>query len=288
VAKQALGKGLDALFNTGTQDIGNSFSKEEIAMIPIGKIDRNPEQPRKSINDEEIENLSQSIKEKGVLQPILVVKRDDRYMIVAGERRYLASSKAGLQEIPCLIRELSENEILEIALIENIQREDLNPVEEAFAFKSIIEKTQITQEDLSKKIGKSRVYITNSMRLLNLTFKEREKIISGKISKGHAIALLQIPEEYNRETIIRDIEEKGLSVRETEELARKVGKNKEKQVKELTRHDLDNKLFIQNIEEKLMYKFNTKVKIQGNLKKGKIIIEYNSKDDLDKIMNHTN
>ena len=288
MAKQALGKGLDALFNTGTQDIGNSFSKEEIAMIPIGKIDRNPEQPRKSINDEEIENLSQSIKEKGVLQPILVVKRDDRYMIVAGERRYLASSKAGLQEIPCLIRELSENEILEIALIENIQREDLNPVEEAFAFKSIIEKTQITQEDLSKKIGKSRVYITNSMRLLNLTFKEREKIISGKISKGHAIALLQIPEEYNRETIIRDIEEKGLSVRETEELARKVGKNKEKQVKELTRHDLDNKLFIQNIEEKLMYKFNTKVKIQGNLKKGKIIIEYNSKDDLDKIMNHTN
>ncbi|MCX8058241.1 MAG: ParB/RepB/Spo0J family partition protein [Spirochaetes bacterium] len=284
MAKQALGRGLDALFNNNPLNVEEVKSKENIKLIQIDKIERNPDQPRKFINDEEIENLANSIKEKGILQPIILVQKNDKYMIVAGERRYLAARKAGLSEIPAIIKNLTDNEILEIALIENLQREDLNPIEEAYAFKNIIEKTNMTQEELSQRIGKSRVYITNSMRLLQLSFKERDKIVSGKISKGHAIALLSIENELDREILINEIEQKGLSVRETEKLVRdflkranKVENNKNNKLKEKDP-------FIKEIEEKLSYKFNTKVYINGDLTKGKVIIEYFDRNVLDKLI----
>lgn len=289
MAKQALGRGLDALFNSNPVDLNDNKNKENIKLVQIDKIERNPEQPRKFINDEEIENLSQSIKEKGILQPIILVQKNDKYMIVAGERRYLAAKKAGLSEIPAIIKNLTENEILEIALIENLQREDLNPIEEAYAFKNIIEKTNMTQEELSQRIGKSRVYITNSLRLLQLSFKERDKIVSGKITKGHAIALLSVENEFDREKIINEIEEKALSVRETEKLVRDYlkRKNKKEELDDSKQKEKEDKKdpFIRDLEEKLSYKFNTKVYINGNLEKGKIVIEYYDKNFFDKLLN---
>jgi|YNPMSStandDraft_2_1061718.scaffolds.fasta_scaffold00001_150 ParB family chromosome partitioning protein len=286
MSKQALGRGLDALFNQTNFDINDKKVKDLIKNIDVDLIERNPEQPRKFINEEEIENLSNSIKEKGILQPILIVqKNDNKYMIVAGERRYLAAKKAGLKEIPAIIKNFTDNEILEIALIENLQREDLNPIEEAYAFKTILEKTNITQEELAKKIGKSRVYITNSLRLLQLSFTERDKIISGKITKGHAVALLSIEDENERNRLIDEIEKKGLSVRETENLVRNYIKKDKNKDKLTLKNNKEKDPFIKDLEEKLKYKLNSKINIIGDLNKGKIIIEYFDKEIFDKLLN---
>jgi len=282
MAKQALGQGLGALFNQEPMDINSiNVRKEGVTYLSLTDIKRNPDQPRKTFNEEEIQNLSASIKSNGVIQPIIVVKRDNHYMIVAGERRYIASKKAGLDKIPVIVKDFNEEEIYEIALIENIQRENLNPIEEALGFKTLCERWNYTHAQISEKLGKSRVYITNSMRLLNLTMEEREKISEGKISKGHAMAILQLENPEDRTELISMIEEKGLSVREVENIARNwkpSGKKNNSDNEELK------SVFIKDIEEKMTQKYNTKVQIKGSLQKGKIIIEYYSKEDLEKFI----
>ncbi len=284
MAKQALGKGLGALFNQDPINIDNSSTntnKEGIAYLPLDSIVRNPNQPRKSFDEKEIINLSNSIKNNGVIQPIIVVKQNNQYMIVAGERRFLASKKANLKTIPSIIKDFTEEEIYEIALIENIQRENLNPVEEALGFKALIDKWDFTHEQISTKLGKSRTYITNSLRLLNLNIEERNLLSNNTISKGHAIALLQLDNEKQRKETVDLICEKGLSVRETENHVKNIKKqkklnNSEKPLKSV---------FIKDIEEKMTEKYNTKVEIKGSLQKGKIVIEYYSKEDLEKFLN---
>lgn len=229
MSKKALGKGLDALFSSEipVYDETEISNIEGIQFIPIDQIYPNPDQPRKTIDEEDLNELSDSIKEKGILQPILVTYKNGRYLIVAGERRYLAAKKANLQKIPAIVKQFNDEEILEIALIENIQRKDLNPMDEAFAISQIIEKSSLTHEDLAKRLGKSRVYVTNATRLLKLPTIVKTKIIENKLSRGHALLLLQLEKEEDIIQLADKIEKEGLSVREVEKLVKNYPKNKE-------------------------------------------------------------
>lgn len=274
--KKALGKGLDALL-TETDLI----ESEGLQYIDIDKIVPNPNQPREKILN--IDELAASIKEKGILQPIVVTPIDkDSYEIIAGERRWRAAKLAGLEKIPAIVRRIDKNEKLELALIENIQRENLNPVEEAQAYKILIEKFNLTQEELAKRVGKDRSTIANSLRLLNLPNKILQDLKEGRLQPGHVRPLINI-KNPNLIFQIRDkiINEK-LSVRETEELVKKykISNVKTKSTK------------TENIPPELMDYLNklreylgTKVKISGTTSNGKIIIEYYSEDDIERIMN---
>ncbi|MCR4421745.1 MAG: ParB/RepB/Spo0J family partition protein [Spirochaetales bacterium] len=287
MTKKALGKGLDALFSNEipVYDETEVKSIEGIQFIQIDNIVPNPDQPRKTISDEDIDELAESIKEKGILQPILVVPKNGNFLIVAGERRFLAAKRANLSKIPAIIKQFTDEEILEIALIENIQRKDLNPIDEAFAIAQIIEKYSITHEELAKRLGKSRTYVTNVTRLLKLPTIVKTKILENKLSRGHALPLLQIEDENEIIMVAEKIEKEGLSVREVEKLVRDYSKKKIKD-EDNNRTDKEKELepFIKEIEEKLTYKFNTKVHLQGNFNKGKIIIEYFSKDQLESFL----
>ncbi len=288
MSKKALGKGLDALFSNEmpVYDETQAASIEGIQYIQIDLIMPNPDQPRKTIDDEELNELADSIKEKGILQPILVTQKNGKYLIVAGERRFLAAKRANLTKVPAIVRRFNEEEILEIALIENIQRKDLNPIDEAFAITQLIEKCSLTHEQVAKKLGKSRVYVTNVTRLLKLPTIVKTKIIENKITRGHALPLLQLDDESKIIEISEKIEKEGLSVREVEKLVKNLSENKEKKDIVKNKKEEDIEPFIKDIEEKLTYKFNTKVYLQGNLNKGKIIIEYYSKDQLESLLNN--
>jgi len=285
MSKKALGKGLDALFSSEmpVYDETEISSIKGIQYIPIDQIVPNPDQPRKTIDENELNELADSIKEKGILQPILVIPKNGTYLIVAGERRYLAAKRADLLKVPAIVKQFNEEEILEIALIENIQRKDLNPIDEAFAISQILEKCSLTHEQVAKKLGKSRVYVTNVTRLLKLPTIVKTKILENKITRGHALPLLQIEDENEIIAISEKIEKEGLSVREVEKLVKNYGNTKENyNIKESKKQEIDP--FIKDIEEKLTYKFNSKVHLQGNLEKGKIIIEYYSKDQLESFL----
>ncbi len=214
--KGGLGKGLEALF--GELD---DFEKENrITTIALDLIESNPFQPRENFDEKGIEELAESIKEKGVIQPIIVREHGDKYQIVAGERRFLAAKKAGLSSIPAIIKDITDEESAEIALIENVQRKDLNPIEEALAYKRLIENFHYTQEELAKRIGKDRATIANSLRLLNLPEEIIEKIKRGLITAGHARAILSLKDEGEQKRLAEEIIEKKLSVRESERLAK--------------------------------------------------------------------
>lgn len=286
MSKKALGKGLDALFSNDitSYDEADLANIESIQFIPIDQINPNPNQPRKTLNEEDLNELADSIKEKGILQPILVTPKNGTYMIVAGERRYIAAKKANLQKVPAIVKQFNEEEILEIALIENIQRKDLNPIDEAFAMTQLIEKCNLTHEQLAKKLGKSRVYVTNVTRLLRLPTIVKTKIIENKISRGHALPLLQLEKEEDIVEVAEKIEKEGLSVREVEKLVKNYSKNEPSEGKSKKNKQTEIDPFIKDIEEKLTYKFNTKVQIQGDFNKGKIIIEYFSKDQLESLL----
>ena len=223
MTKKALGKGLDALFSSevSVNEYDENFSHDNIRYIQIDQIIPNPDQPRKTIDTDELNELAESIKEKGILQPILLTPHNGNYMIIAGERRFLAAKKAQLTKIPAIIKSFSDEEMLEIALIENIQRKDLNPIEEAIAISQIIEKGSYTHEDIAKRLGKSRVYVTNVTRLLRLPMSIKTKLLEGKITRGHAMPLLQIDDEAIVQEIADKVINEGLSVRETEELVKK-------------------------------------------------------------------
>lgn len=273
-----LGKGLGALI----PNIKEELDSKDIVNIDINKIYTNPDQPRKVFDGEKIEVLSSSIKNYGVLQPI-VVKPDDfgKYMIIAGERRYRASKKANLKEMPAVIKDIPMKDLMEIALIENLQREDLNAIEEALAYKSLIDHYNVTQEEISEAVGKSRPHITNTLRLLNLSKEVMAMVEDNRITPGHGKALLRIPDHNIQVQIANRIMEEELSVRETEKLAKKILENEnivtEKKIKQKD-------IYIVDVEERLTNIFGTKVNISKGKKKGKIEIEYYNDEDLDSIV----
>ena len=285
--KTGLGRGLDALFSVDsldeTENEKDSSSQQQvdasevIHKIKISEIEPNKNQPRKSFNSESIDELSESIKKYGVIQPIIVTKKDNFYEIIAGERRWRASKKAGLTEIPCIIREDEEKQNKEIALIENIQREDLNPIEKARSFRTLMDEYGMTQLELSQAIGISRSALANTVRLLNLDPRVIDLALEGKLTEGHCRSLMGIDDSDKQYEMAIQIIENGDSVREIE---RKV-KNK-KTVQEQKGNPYE--AIYRDIENKFQGFFGTKVKLDAGKKKGKIIIEYVSNEDLERIM----
>lgn len=278
MAKAKLGRGLGSLFDE-PQIADNS---DAVETLRITLVEPNKNQPRRSFDDEKIDELSESIKIHGVIQPIIVVRNDDRYKIVAGERRWRAAKKAGLKEIPAVIRNYTEFEIAQIALIENLQRENLNPIEEALGYRTLMDKFNMTQEDVSDKIGKSRSAIANTVRLLALDEPIRQKLISGEISSGHARALLTVETPKTRIAILEAIIEKGLNVRQTEALVKQLQKSAPKKKKPELNEQIKAQIAI--LEDRLSSKLGTKVTLSHDTKKGKIEIEYYGNDDLDRII----
>lgn len=270
-----LGRGLSALI----PDIEEKIEKKDIENILIKDIYPNENQPRRVFDEEKIKDLSESIKKYGVLQPI-VLKPDEfgKYMIIAGERRYRASKMANLTEIPAVLRDIPIKEIMEIALIENLQREELTPIEEALGYKSLIENYNLTQEEISEAIGKSRPHIANMLRLLNLQKEVIEMINQGFITAGHGKVLLRVTDKIQQINLANKVIDENLSVRETEELTKNIFVEKKK--KETPQKDI----FTLDIEEKLMNVLGTKVNISKGKKKGKIEIEYHDDEQLSSII----
>mgnify|MGYP005775036833 FL=1 len=270
-----LGRGLSALI----PDIEEKIEKKDIENISIKDIYPNENQPRRVFDEEKIKDLSESIKKYGVLQPI-VLKPDEfgKYMIIAGERRYRASKMANLTEIPAVLRDIPIKEIMEIALIENLQREELTPIEEALGYKSLIENYNLTQEEISEAIGKSRPHIANMLRLLNLEKEVIEMINQGFITAGHGKALLRVTDKIQQINLANKVIDENLSVRETEDLTKNVFIEKKK--KKTPQKDI----FTLDIEEKLMNALGTKVNISKGKKKGKIEIEYHDDEQLSNII----
>lgn len=272
-----LGKGLSALI----PEINDEVDKKEIVQIKLSNIRPNKNQPRKEFDEDKIKALSDSIKNVGVLQPIVLKPTDEaNYMIIAGERRYRASIMAGKEEIPAVIKDIPVKDIMEIALIENLQREDLNAIEEALAYKSLIDNYKVTQEELSEAVGKSRPHITNTLRLLNLQKKIIKMIENGEITPGHGKALLRIENHDQQLEIANKIVKDDLSVRVVEEMAKKIICNK--QVKKPENEQKD--IYIIDVEERLSNIFGTQVNISKGKKKGKIEIVYNNQDELNDIL----
>lgn len=273
-----LGRGLSALI----PDISTEIDKKDIITIDLKNIYPNQDQPRRVFDEEKIKILSESIKNYGVLQPI-VLKPDDKgkYMIIAGERRYRASKLARKSDIPAVIKDIPMKDIMEIALIENLQREELNPIEEALAYRSLIKNYEVTQEEISEAVGKSRPHITNTLRLLNLPQKIMDMIDQGQITAGRGKALLRVNDENLQLELANKVIAEELSVRATEALAKKIC---EDNIKEVPKKSKEKDVFIVDVEEKLRNIFGTKVNISKGKKKGKIEIEYYNEDDLNNIV----
>lgn len=281
--KFGLGKGLGALISENEENTNESGNK---LFIPLNKIKNNAEQPRKSFDNEKIAELAESIKNHGIIQPLILMKENDDYVIIAGERRWRAAKMVGLKEVPAIIMDVTDKEVLEISLIENIQRQDLNPIEEALAYKKLIDNFNFTQEELSKRIGKSRTAITNCMRLMNLDDRVKEYIIQGVLSEGHGRALLAIDDGDLQYAIAQKVIDESLSVRELERLIKKVYATDKK--KKNDDDKVDNNIYYKNIEEKLQSYFGTKINLSHKKDKGKIEIEYYSQEDLQRILDMMN
>jgi ParB family chromosome partitioning protein len=284
--KKGLGKGLDSMIPIPEPIINQSREKEDNVsretLININEIEPNKAQPRKNFDEDSLQELADSIKQYGVIQPLILQKRDNSYEIIAGERRWRAARLAGLKKIPAIIKEYSPQEVVEIALIENIQREDLNPIEEAMAYQRLIEEYNLKQDDVAERVSKSRVAVTNAMRLLKLDERVQQMLIDGMISSGHARALLHIEDfekQYN--TACKIFDEK-LSVRETEKLVKSLQKGKPHKEAAVT---LEDQLIYRELEEKIRNIMGTKVSIRKNKNNtGKIEIDYYSIDELERIM----
>lgn len=280
MAKHGLGRGVDSLFAANPGKIEKKEGGEEAKLLKISLIQANPSQPRKRFSDEELKELSESIKQFGVIQPLLVKKQGPIYEIIAGERRFRAAKLAGLTEIPVLVRSYDEKLSREVSIIENIQREDLNAVEEALAYQSLISEYDLSQEELAERLSKKRTTITNSLRLLKLEEEILNYIREGKLKEGHGRALLAIPEGKKRLALARECVEKKLSVREVEK------RSQEQTVQKKKKKPLSGQLssIFKDLEEKMRENLGTKVKIiPKNENKGKLEIEYYSQEDLERI-----
>ena len=280
MAKHGLGRGVDSLFAANPGKIEKKEGGEEAKLLKISLIQANPSQPRKRFSDEEMKELSESIKQFGVIQPLLVKKQGPIYEIIAGERRFRAAKLAGLTEVPVLVRSYDEKLSREVSIIENIQREDLNAVEEALAYQSLISEYDLSQEELAERLSKKRTTITNSLRLLKLEEEILNYIREGKLKEGHGRALLAIPEGKKRLALARECVEKKLSVREVEK------RSQEQTVQKKKKKPLSGQLssIFKDLEEKMRENLGTKVKIiPKNENKGKLEIEYYSQEDLERI-----
>ena len=279
-ARSGLGKGLDLLIPVEAPK--KEEEKKETFLLKTSQLEPNKEQPRKKFDEEKIEELAQSIKQYGIIQPIIVAKKDDYYQIIAGERRWRAAKKAGLKEVPVVLKEYTDKEIAEISLIENIQREDLNPIEEANSYKQLIEEYNLTQEELSERVSKSRTEIANKMRLLKLSNEVQKMLIGGELSAGHARALLSLENKSDQNKVAEEVIQKNLSVRQTEDLVRNMLAPKKKAPQKEKKDDLE--FVYKDLETKLSDCLGTKVTINRKDKnKGKIEINYYSEDELDRL-----
>ena len=299
VKRNGLGKGLDSLIPNKSDKLTKPETKKnnsEVKVSPAKKVKEDPkaseillkinqvepnrDQPRKEFDEDALLELADSIKQFGVLQPLLVQKKKDYYEIIAGERRWRAAKLAGLKEVPVLIKSYTDQEIVEISLIENIQRENLNPIEEAMAFKRLLEEFHLKQDEVAERVSKSRTAVTNSMRLLKLSDKVKQMIIDDMISTGHARALLAIEDEEQQYLLATKIFDEKLSVRETEKLVNSL-KNPKKEIKKITP---EHQFIYNDIAEKMKSIMGTKVNINAKANgKGKIEIEYYSEEELERI-----
>ena len=285
--KRGLGRGLDSLFGEYSEEPKEIKEKvvekvEQVVVnepkeIEIGLIDRNPEQPRKIFEENALNELAESIKNHGVIQPIIVKEVEGRYVIVAGERRWRASRLAGIKTIPCIIKNYTEQQISEIAIIENLQREDLNPIESAKAIKNLINQYNLTQDEVADKIGKSRPAVANTLRLLALPENIITLVENNKITAGHARALLAIEDPLKQKEIALSIIEKDLTVRDVENLIKYLNSPQKEKVQKVQ------SLELKDFSDKIKRALATKVEIKGDDNKGKIVINYYSKDDLNRI-----
>ncbi|MEY9870294.1 ParB family chromosome partitioning protein [Peribacillus sp. B2I2] len=274
---KGLGKGLNALFNNV------EISKDEIVReIKLRELRPNPYQPRKSFRLEAIEELKQSIMEHGILQPIIARKSIKGYEIVAGERRYRAAKEAGLKTVPVVVRELNEQQMMELAILENLQREDLNPIEEAAAYQTLLEKLEFTQEQLANRLGKSRPHIANYVRLLSLPEGIRSYISDGEISMGHGRALLGLKKKEMLKPVLDKILKEGMNVRQLEQYIHQLNDTVSRETKTKKQEKKD--IFIKQRESSLRERLGTSVTIKQSKKKGKIEIEFFSKEDLERIL----
>ena len=283
--KKGLGKGLDSLITDKVSKPVKPKSEHaaDAVMIDIKKVEPNREQPRKKFDEDALIELSESIKQFGVLQPLLCQERDDYYEIIAGERRWRAAKIAGIKEVPVIIKKLSEQEIMEISLIENLQREDLNPIEEALAYKRLIDEFKLKQDEVAERVSKSRTAVTNAMRLLKLNEKVQQMVIDEMLTTGHARALLGIEDQDIQYVLAQQIFDQKLSVRDTEKLVKSMQNEKKGKKKEPEK--LDSKLLAiySDLEEQMKKIMGTKVLINSkNSNSGKIEIEYYSQDELDR------
>ena len=284
VKRGGLGKGLDSLIpNTKITPVAETKAAEPgPVMMKIHDVEPNREQPRRHFDEDAILELSDSIKQFGVIQPILVQKKNNYYEIIAGERRWRAAKQAGLKEVPVIIKDYSEQEILEISLIENIQRENLNPIEEAMAYKKLLTDFKLKQDEVAERVSKSRTAVTNSMRLLKLSEKVQQMIVDDMLSTGHARALLAIEDADEQYSIAMKIFDEKMSVRETEKLVKDLKNPKVVKPKK----EIPNAFIYEDIEEKMKNIIGTKVKVNHkDSGKGKIEIEYYSNDELERIFN---
>jgi len=300
VSKFGLGKGLGALIPEHQQYFdpekgSTDLTSDLVTIVPLANLKPNPDQPRKTFSDESIEELADSIRRHGLLQPIIAEPAgDDSYIIVAGERRYRAAAKAGLTEIPAIIRPVSMEKRLELSLIENIQREDLNPMEEAQAYEGLMELTGSTQEQVAEVVGKNRSTVANALRLLRLPDFIKEAVRNGALTPGHARSLLAVGDEKKREKLFHRIVDEGLSVRQAEiavqegldedERARRKGRGQKRKAQASAGGNASLDPNLRAVAESLIERLGTKVEIRGDAKSGAIFIEYYSANDLERIL----
>ena len=290
--KSGLGKGLDALIPAGNKKVSapkntepviieRIVEKKGVETLKITDVEPNREQPRKNFNEDALLELSDSIKQYGVIQPLIVQKKQDRYEIIAGERRWRAAKMAGIKEIPVIIKDYSDQQIMEISLIENIQREDLNPIEEAMAYKNLMEEFHLKQDEIAERVSKSRTAVTNSMRLLKLDKRVQQMMIDDMITAGHARTLITIEDPDVQYNIATKIFDEKLSVRETEKMVKFLQKPEIKR----TKTEKINSFIYKDIEEKIKAILGTKVTVDHRSNnKGKISIEYYSNEELERIV----
>lgn len=290
--KNGLGKGIDALIANKVNSPAAAEEKETresasgAIMMDINKVEPNRDQPRKKFDEDALLELSESLKQYGILQPLLVQKRDDYYEIIAGERRWRAAKKAEMKEIPVIIKQLTDQEIMEISLIENIQREDLNPIEEALAYKRLLTEFELKQDEVADRVSKSRSAVTNALRLLKLSDKVQQMVIDEMLTTGHARTLLGIEDQEQQYVIAQKIFDEKLSVRDTEKLVKNL-QNEKKNEDNGTAKKIDPKLeaIYKDLEEQMKRILGTKVTINHkDEKRGRLEIEYYSQDELDRII----
>lgn len=276
---KGLGKGISAFFPEES-----IHSDNRIEHIAVGKLIVNPFQPRKIFNEEALKELAESIKEHGIIQPIVVRKKEKRYEIIAGERRFRAAKLAGLKEVPAIVKEMTEQQMMEVAILENLQREDLTPIEEAEAYSSLIDNLNFTQDALAKRLGKSRPHIANHIRLLQLPEDVRQLMNEGVLSMGHGRALLGLKDKGRIAEVAQKVIAQSLNVRQLESLVHQVNEGVSHETKEKVKKDI----FVQATESQLREYFGTSVQVKKQKNKGKIEIEFYSEDDLERILDILN